>query len=403
MSKKVLIIIVGIVVVGGGIFLWQSRRKRDEEPVLNTAKVERGDIVSTISASGNLLQTNTFAITTPVTGIVKEVFVQDGDEVQKGQKLIELTLDQASEENRISAWSAYLSARNAQAAAKENKVALEKGVEDAQSKLIAAQQDFDEDWGSTDYWDDERCKRWSDLKSAEMALTVAEQKYSQADEAIEKADADLALTLLSHQRISPVITAPQAGEIANISVVSGMSVSSPTQKILSITGEQQPLVSVSVNEIDIPEITNGQKVELVFDAFPNQNFDGEVVGVDRSGTQTQGVVDYEVLVQLNAKKHRLYSNMTVAVEIVVESRESVLWVPAQAAVKRRGERVVMVLENELPEPKSVEIGLETATQIEIVSGLSEGEVVIIGEQSFGDQDSPFGGMGGFKNMMSPSK
>ena len=399
MSKKVLIIIASIVLVGGGIFVWRSRRQASKEPILNTAKVERGDIVSTISASGNLLQTNTFAITTSAAGVVKEVFVKDGEDVQKGQKLVELTLDQASEKDKISAWAAYLSAQNSLASAKENKLTLEKGVEDAKGGLITAQHAFDEDWGSTDYWDDEREERWSDLKSAEMALEIAEQKYRQADGAIEKAETDLSVALLSYQLAAPLITAPQSGKISGLAVVPGIGITpTTTQKILSIIGEQQSLVSVSVNEIDIPQIVNGQKAELVFDAFPDQSFGGEVVGVDRSGTQTQGVVGYEVLVRVDVNGNTLYSSMTTAVEIITESKKNVLWVPVQAVVERRGEHVVMVLENGTPKPKSVEIGLETTTQIEIVSGLSEGEVVIVGEQSFGEQDSPFGGMGGFRNI-----
>jgi len=341
MSKKVLNIIAGIVIVGGGIFVWKNRGQDSEEPVLNTAKVERGNIASTISVSGNLIQTNTFTITTSVTGVVKEVFVKDGEVVQKGKKLVELILDQVSEEKKISRWAAYLSAQNSLASARENELF------------------------------------------------------------VEKAEADLGSAWLSYQLASPIIVAPQAGKVADISVVPGMVASSATPKLLSIVDEQQLLVSVSINEIDIPQIITGQKVELIFDAFPDQNFSGEVVGIDHSGIQTQGVVSYGVLVGVDAKENNLYSNMTATAEIITDFKENVLWVPAQAVVDRRGEYIVMVLRNEESVPKAVEIGLETTTQTEIISGLSEGDVVIVSGQDLSDKDSPFGGAGGIRNMMRP--
>lgn len=408
--RKILIFIILAALAGGGFLVWRTLGKGDQEPVYTTTQVERGRIISTVSASGNLLQTNNFAVTTEVTGVIKNVFVKDGEPVEKGQKLIEITIDQGGEQAQTKVWSSYLAAKTAAASAEQNKLTLEKGVEDAKNKVITAQEDFNGDWGSTEYWDAERRKRWSDLKSAEISLEIAKQKYERADDAIDKAKLDLNSAWISYQITSPIIAAPQSGKVSDISVAPGMVLPSSTsgdqtnqtggsQKIMTIVGEQRPLVSAAVNEIDIGKIAVEQKATLVFDALFDKTFTGKVVGIDRSGSQTQGVVSYPVLIQLDTGEDLLYPNMTATAEIIIEAKENILWVPPSAIRTQAGQTIVRILANGKIQEKPVEVGLETSDQAEILSGLSEGEAIIVGEQTTGGQAPAFGGQGGFMRMM----
>ena len=398
-KRKILILIVSAALVGGGVLVWRLRRQGNQEPTYTTAQVERGTVVATVSASGNLLQTNTFTVTTAVTGVVKSVFVADGQSVEKGQQLVEITPDQDSEEAKIKAWSAYLTAKNSLTSAEQNKLTLEKGVEDAKGELITAQEDFNGDWGSTEYWDAERRKRWSDLKSAETALEIAKQKYSESDDAIAKAQADLDSAWMAYQQTLPTITAPAAGKTSDTSVAPGMLVSDATQKLLTIVGEQKPLLSVSVNEIDIGQIATGQKASVTFDALIDKTFTGKTVGVDRTGTATQGVVTYVVLIQLDSGAEQVYPNMSATAEIILEVKENVLWVPPSAVRTQRGQTVVGVLVDDKTRSKMVEVGLETSDRVEIKSGLNEGEVVIVSEHTGGEQAPAFGGRGDFMRVV----
>lgn len=402
--RKTTLFIILMALAGLGILAWRTFTGDDQEPTYTTTQVEKGTIVSTISASGNLVQTNTFTVTTAATGVVKDVFVQDGDVVEKGQELIEITPDQDSEEARIKAWSSYLSAKNSLTSAEQNKLSLEKNIEDAKSKLITAQQDAEEaeDWDPTD---PEKQKLNAERRSAEIALELAEQKYEQADEAITKARSDLNSAWIAYQQTSPTITAPQAGKASDISVAPGMVLSSSasgeqtggSQKLLTIVGEPQPLLSASVNEIDIGKITVGQKVSLTFDALSDKTFTGKVVGVDRTGSATQGVVTYPVLIQLDTGEEQLYPNMSATAEIIIEAKENVLWVPPQAVRTQAGQTVVRVLVNGEPQEKQVEVGLETSDRAEIVGGLSEGETIVVSEQAAGEE-ATFGG-GSFRGIM----
>lgn len=407
-NRKTIIFVVLAALAGGGFLAWRFFRRGDQEPTFVTSKVERGAIISTVPASGNLLQTNTFTVTTAVTGTVKNVFVKDGEAVEKGQTVAEIELDQNSEQARAKAWASYLAAKSAVVSAEQNKLSLEKGVEDAKNKLITAQQNAEK----AEYWDPtdkEKQKLNSDRRSAEIALELAERKYQEADEAIDKARVDLNSAWISYQQTLPLITAPQAGKVSDISVVPGMVLSSSTsgdqtsssQKLLSIVGEQQPLISVSINEIDIPKITTSQKATLTFDALPDKTFTGKVVGVDRTGTQTQGVVSYPVLIQLDTGEEQLYPNMSATAEIIIEAKENVLWVPPSAVRTQAGQTVVRVLVNGQVQEKQVEVGLETSDRAEIKSGLAEGETVIISEQAAGGAAPVFGGQGGMRMMRFP--
>lgn len=452
--RKKLTAIILVLLLVLGFFIWWIFQKNNQQPTFTTAQVEKGTIVSTISASGNLIQTNTFTVTTQATGIVKNVFVKDGQKVKKGDKLVEVTLDESGEEARTKAWASYLSAKNALESASQNKLSLQKevasakdtliGIEQsklellqklykAESDLITAKNDFSA-VEALPVENTDRQKKELALKSAQAAYDLAKQKYDSADASIEtaklgvttaeqkykggdspinKAKADLNAAQIAYKLTSPIITAPQGGKVSGIAVVARMVISSSSstssssseeqvkgeQKILSIVNESLPLVSVSVNEIDIQRIAVNQKATLIFDALPEKTFTGEVVGVDRTGTETQDVVSYQVLIQLDTAEDALYPNMTATAEIIIESKDNVLWVPPQAVKEQAGQTTVSVLVNGKPEGRQVQVGLETASQAEIISGLSKGETVVVSEQTPGGETPAFGGQGGFRGIM----
>jgi len=400
-KRKIIVFIVVAALAGGGFLAWRSLQGKNQEPSYTTATVERGTIVATVSASGNLLSTNTFTVTTAVTGVVKDIFIQDGEMIEKGQKLLEIEPDQSSKAAQVKAWTSYLTAKDATTSANQNKLTLEKGVRDAQSKLITAEKDFNGDWGSTEYWDTERRKRWEDLQSAKISLEIAKQKYGQADDAITKAQSDLNSAWISYQQTLSIITAPQSGKVSGILVVPGMVLSSletgSGQNLMTIAGEQKPILSTSVNEIDIGKIVTNQKATVTFDSLADKTFTGKVVGVDRTGSSTQGVVSYPVLIQLDTGAEQLFPNMSATAEIITEAKENALWVPPAAIRTQGGQTVVRVLVSGLTQEKTVEVGLETSDRAEIKSGLSEGETVVVSEQT--TERTTLGGEGGFMRMV----
>ena len=108
--KRVAGLIVIIVLLS--LLGWRVFRGSEQEPQLQTAQVERGTIVSSIAATGQILVSNINTITSQASGTVKEVYVSDGETVQAGQKIAEITLDLEGAQSQSQAYASYLSAKN---------------------------------------------------------------------------------------------------------------------------------------------------------------------------------------------------------------------------------------------------------------------------------------------------
>ncbi len=118
-AKRSRVILAALILFAGVFFIWTRRGKGDETQI-QSVTVEKGNVVSTISASGTILTANTLSITTSATGIVKKVYVKDGDVVAKGQKLAEIDLDPAGAQRKASTYASYISATNSLTSAKNN-------------------------------------------------------------------------------------------------------------------------------------------------------------------------------------------------------------------------------------------------------------------------------------------
>lgn len=213
------------------------------------------------------------------------------------------------------------------------------------------------------------------------------------------------------------IRAPFAGVAAKIDVKKGDSVSANALIATLIT--KQAVAEISLNEVDVAEVKIGQKATLTFDAVPDLNVSGEVVEIDALGTISQGVVSYMAKITFAAQDERVKPAMSVSADIVIKTKTAVLRVP-NAAVKTVGNKsFVEVVEGgpanlravELKKPprrREVALGMWNEEFTEIVSGLKEGEVVVMGtislegtggnqtQQSSGIRFPGLSGGGGFR-------
>ena len=109
-NKRIIGAAVAVILIVIGI--WKLAAGNGDGVTYQTSKVEKGTIVSSVSASGQVLTTNILSITTEASGVVKKVYVKDGDKVTAGQKLAEITLDTAGLEKNAQAYASYISALN---------------------------------------------------------------------------------------------------------------------------------------------------------------------------------------------------------------------------------------------------------------------------------------------------
>jgi len=184
------------------------------------------------------------------------------------------------------------------------------------------------------------------------------------------------------------LKAPFDGTVASITVKKLDSVSSGSVIASLLTA--QKIAEVTLNEVDVAKVANGQKAVLTFDALPDLKLDGTVSSVDSLATVSQGVVNYTVKISFNADGTMIKPGMSVSASITTESKQDTLYVSA-GSIKIQGEKsFVEVLEGvpqrynpiegfvsaTVPRRQEISTGLSNDTQTEVLSGLKEGDQVV---------------------------
>lgn len=384
-----------------GIWGWRTFiSPRTQQPQYQTAQVERGTIVSSISASGQILSSSVMSVTTGASGIIKEVFVADGDKVARGDKIAEIEVDSAGQQRNASAWSSYLSAKNSLEAARATQYSL-------QSDMFAKWRTFRELAESSSYdTPDERSL--PQFHIAEKDWLAAESKYKNQEQVLAQAQAALNNAWLSYQQSSPVITAPMSGNVENVIIAPGLTIggqnaastngeSSSSQMIAVIRNEDNPLASFNFSEIDVTKVKIGQKATVTIDAIDGKTFTGKVVAIDKIGQVVSNVTNYPALIQLDTSSEDLLPNMSATASVIIAMKDNVLFVPPQAVQTIDNQTIIRVVKGGQIQQVPVEAGISGDQGTEITSGLSEGDEVIVGTTGTGNQQggtSPFGGFGG---------
>ena len=401
-------IIIGILVILLGFAGYFFFAKKENKPELQTVSVERGMIISSVSASGQVLSVNIMSANTQASGIVKTVYVKDGDYVNNGDKILQIDLDFQGKQKNAQAWSSYLSAKNNLESAKATQYSLQAsmfGVWDTFKKL-AESGEYEEGDGTPR--DDMRTL--PEFHIPEDEWLAAEAQYKNQQSVIAQIQVAINSAWLTYIQTSPTITAPTDGVITSLMFAEGMSIgtldsgsTTSNQKVATIKTEGMPIVSVNLSEIDVSKVKLEQKATITLDSIPDKTFTGKVIGIDRIGQTTSGVTQYPAIIQLDSSSGEILPNMTVTANIVIDRKDNVLLVPSGVIQSQGDQNYVSLLVNGKSQSVPVEIGLSSDTQTEIVSGLKEGDLVISGTvsstRSQQNGSSPFGGsMGGMMRI-----
>jgi multidrug efflux pump subunit AcrA (membrane-fusion protein) len=388
-----LVVILVVLALISGILIWRGIAKKNQTPQLQTATVEKGSLISTVTASGQVLSVNVISVNTKASGIVKAVYVKDGDLVRKGDRILEIELDLQGQQKYAQAWASYLSAKNSLESAKLSQYSLESAMWQAHETFKSRA--LDPDLAETDPVYIETNRDW----------LAAEGKYLNQAAVISQSQASLNSSWLSYIQNAPVITASTDGVITSLMFTEGMSIGSldtgnttSNQKVATIKKEGRPIVSVNLSEIDVSRVELGMKVTVTLDSIPDKTFTGEVIGVDRIGTTSSGVTQYPAIIRLDTSSEEMLPNMTGTAKILIAKKDGVLFVPSSAVERQQEQAFVRLLKGKEQQLVPVETGLENDTQTEIFSGLNEGDEVVVGSlgsttQTTGNNGSPFGSSG----------
>ncbi len=410
-AAAVVVIVIAILVGRQTLF------KSSSAPQYQTQKASRGTLVSSVTASGQVLTSNLVNVTTSASGVVKEVFVKDGDMVFAGQKIMEITLDGAGQVKSAQANSVYL-------LAKTNVDSTNASAYSLRSKKDTAWKKFYDLSVSAAYQNPDGSPRQdirnssAEFQSAQGDWLAAEANYRNQQAVIGQAQADVASKWLADQMSSPAVVAPISGTVGNITFVPGMVLAEQTstststgssvgQKVAVVQNSGSSLVTVNLSEVDVTKVKSEQKVTVTLDSIPGKTFSGKVISVDKIGAVSSNVTNYPAIIQIDSATDAILPNMAANVSIIVETKDAALTVPSSAIQTQNGQSVVNVLVDGQSQQVPVETGIASDTQTEIISGLSEGEDVITGTTQTSTTSnqtqggSPFGirpGGGGFGGL-----
>ena len=450
-SLVVLVLIAGVGYIAyARFFPSASLAEEPPEPTLETATVTRGDIVITADGSGELVPAVELELTFRTSGVLEEILVEVGDQVQEGDELARLETDKmerAVAEADVEVQLAQLDLAdvregptdaelaNASAALRDAQVELSlaydayENTSDSNLDAIVDSRKVDFDWW-TSYYQEQKAKyeegklsqadhdwamaamiaaegQWQEAINQALAEDVqAASRMSQAQNGVYQAQE--ALELLESEPLTDTLTrailavdqvlqarekaladleaaqlyAPFDGVVMDIAATSGAEVGTNTP-ILTLADLEEPLLQFWVEETDMGSVAVGHRVNVVFEALPDDTFAGEIVRMDPvlvTVDNTSAVQAWASL-DLSTQEVNLLSGMTAEVEVVAAEARNALLVPVEALRETSpGQYTVFVVrpDGEL-EMRTVVVGLKDPVNAEVLDGLELGDVVSIGE------------------------
>ena len=150
-------------------------------------------------------------------------------------------------------------------------------------------------------------------------------------------------------------------------------------------------LDVPVDETEIAQVRVGQAAHITLDAYPKDELTGHISKVDLTGTNNQGIIEYGVRIMLPETDLDLKPLMTAAVDIVIDQKAGVLLAPSRAIRRDKKGKYVEILRDNVPTRVPVETGLTNGEYTEILSGLEEGQEIIVAKPHASTLSGPFGG------------
>lgn len=364
---------------------------------LQTAKI--GTIEEVVVETGNINAGGRVDIYSTTTGIIEEVYVKNGEHVTVDQALFRVR-STATEPEKANAYAVYLNAVNNQKLAEQGREFADAqmwGAQKARLDAMETQKELIEDVNPNKYNDMEKRSVSASETRSEKDFRANEKKFKESGYAISAAQGQVNATWLAYQATqNAIIKATTNGTVANLSSENGDTVTAgastgvmqsagstgslgggmPVLTIANLSSDYS--IKVALNETDIPKIQEGQLANIILDAFPGKTFNGSVTHVDSIGTNSQGVITYNVLISIQNAPRGIKPGMTADVSIVVDKAEKVLTVPNSAVRPYKGGKAVRIPTADKKDFTfvPVEIGLKGETKTQIIKGLSEDQEVV---------------------------
>lgn len=364
MKRKRILIAAAVVIAA--IVLWLVLRPSKGEGItLETTPTSRITIRNSVTATGTVEPVTEVEVGTQVSGIIDRLYVDYNDVVKAGQLIAEM-----------------------------DKVTLQAELESAQAELANCKAEYDY-----------QTKNYTRTKALHEKALVSDQEYDDATYLYEKSraaydQAKAAMVKVERNLGYATITSPIDGVVISRAVEEGQTVAAgfETPTLFTIANDlTQMQVIADVDEADIGQVADGQRVEFTVDAYPDDMFSGTVEQVRLEATTESSVVTYEVVITAYNPDLKLKPGLTANVTIYTLEKEQALAVPTKAlrfvpdaellgevgvtvggsATSAPGKREVWVMRGRELQPCLVTTGAASGDLTEITEGLTDGDTVAV--------------------------
>lgn len=358
-TRNILILSVTAVVLLCLMFFC-NRRKADEKVTFQTTRVERANITTSVTATGTVEAVTTVDVGTQVSGIVTHLYVDYNSVVMKGQVIAEL--DRTTLQSDLASQQANL--RSAQSELQYQQKNYARYAELNEKQLVSA----------------------SEYDVALQSLRKAQEQVKVAQQNVAKAQTNLGYA---------TITSPIDGVVISKEVEVGQTVASSfsTPTLIKIAKDLRDMqVIADVDEADIGQVAEGQRVTFTVDAYPDDTFSGSIRQVRQNATTTNNVVTYQVVISAPNQDLKLKPGLTANVTIYTVEHNNAVSV-ASRALRFSPEPAIVGKKYKIQDVDAahklwtlkgnqfiahkVETGLSDGTRTEILNGVTEGTDVVL--------------------------
>ena len=358
MNKKIVIGIVVVAIAAIAVFFFAGDSK-DASVTYVTVPAEVSDIRTSVTATGTIEAVTSVTVGTQVSGIVSHLYVDYNSVVKRGQVIAELDKTNLTSE---------LASARANLSSQQSNLAYQKANFNRQQQLYS-----------------KGLISANDFEQARLSYQQAEQQVQTSMQSVRKAETNLGYA---------TITAPIDGIVISKSVEEGQTVAASfnTPELFTIAQDLTNMrVIANIDEADIGEVKEGERVMFTVDAFPDDTFNGTVTQVRLEATTESNVVTYEVVISAPNADLKLKPGLTANVTIYTNEKTNVISIPTKAlkftpnekmltddqVIKDcQGEHKVWTLDGNTFQAHPVQIGITNGIMTEITSGLKSGQKVI---------------------------
>lgn len=368
-KKLIICISVAIAIIAAVTIFMRSNKRQPITIIYETAKVERATISNSVTATGTIEPVNKVEVGTQVSGIISKIYVDYNSIVKKGQVIAEL--DKINLESELASAKANLASSKSELDYQETNYKRMKALHD---KGFISDDDFD---------------------IADLSYKKAKEAYLVQLQTVQKAQTNLGYA---------TITSPIDGVVLSKDVEEGQTVAASfsTPTLFTIARDLTDMqVVANVDEADIGNVRDGQRVTFTVDAFPDDTFEGRVKQVRQQGEEESNVVTYEVVISAPNNDLKLKPQLTANVNIYTEEIENVVSVPAKALrfspskeMMNDGEKIkdcnatnkLWIKETNILKAYPVKTGITNGIRTQILEGVKEGTAVITNAKAKGGTD-----------------